>query len=40
MPGQQQIQKPKPATPRESAPADAPTVNKRIARLWFRQEES
>jgi len=31
---QVQVQKPKPA-PRPEPPADAPTVNKSIARKWF-----
>jgi hypothetical protein len=38
MAAQQQIQKAKPVTKRESAPADAPTVSKKIAKLWFREE--
>ena len=37
---QQQIQvKPKPSK-RESAPTDAPTTNRKIARLWFAGGES
>jgi hypothetical protein len=35
---QQQVQKPKPVRPADP-PAAAPTVNKKIARLWFREGE-
>jgi hypothetical protein len=34
---QQQIQKTKPVRKPASESADAPTVNAKIARLWFRE---